>query len=1177
MENHADPKIAHLHKIIDSTRKIQRLIISENKPEVILTKTCNVLVNLRGYNFACIALFNKERKVEYFTGSGNTAITRQLENQLLTAGLSEELWKRISNNPEAIINQLPTEQVDKLPKDAWTPYFTAIHENGQILGLICAAVPAKEAKHPKEKLCFTDLTNNIAFALTKLKQHNELKSNELRYKNLINTLNDGLMIVQDGVIKYTNRSLCKLTGYSKQELLDKDFMMLVSPDEVEKARILYADMLAGKAQLKDYDSKAITKTGQSFSVEIHAVNTVFNNRPAFLVILHDNSELKKTLEQLKEREEYFHFLSDASFEGIIIHDKGVVLDLNKTLTKITGYAREELIGKTLMSGFIMKEDAHKIRASVQNESPKPYVVGAIKKDGTTGYIEIEARSISYKGKKVRIAAVRDVSERFKLQEEIKRNKEKLNRLLDNLPGVAYNCKSDKFLSMNFVSHGCYQLFGYHSEELTQKESIQYADLIHPDDLEHIAKVKHKAVSTNKAFGAEYRIITKQNEIKWVWERGKVVFDNDKTLIEGFITDITRRKTLEQSNEMLSKAVESSSASILITDAKGNIEYVNPFFEKKTGYHKNDVIGKNPSILSSGKQDAAFYKNLWETILSGKIWKGEFKNKTKNGDSYWEQANIAPIFDESGGIIRFVAVKEDITEKKHTLKALKKAKQKAEQNEKRFKVLHDASFGGILIHDKGRVLDCNQGLSRMTGYTHEELLGMNGLLLIAEENRELVMNHIMNEYEKPYETYGLRKNGQTYPLRIEGRMIPYNEKNMRVVEFRDITEQKKIEEELIRAKEKAEQTDKLKSSFLANMSHEIRTPMNGILGFTELLKEPDLSMQQRSEFIDTIQTSGERMLSTINDIIDISKIESGMVLLNMQDINLIAFINDLYNFFKPMMSKKNIDFIVNSNNGHPLSLFHTDPDKLHSILTNLIKNAYKFTASGSIEFGYTTNNNTINFYVTDTGIGIVKERQKAIFERFVQADIADSRVFEGSGLGLAITKSYTEMLNGTISMQSTFGQGSTFSVSLPVQQSDDENNTLEGKAEENIADLLNHKLKILITEDDPVSVELLKLLVKDFASEVAVARNGKEAVSAVENSPDIDLVLMDIKMPVMDGFTATKKIRAFNKSVNIIAQSAFAQTEDIKKTKSVGCNHFVSKPINKKNLYNAIKELFNSNL
>ncbi|WP_320111840.1 PAS domain S-box protein [Draconibacterium orientale] len=1177
MNKRADQKIAHLHKIIDTTRKIERLIISEKTPESLLGKTCDVLVATRGYFFACATLFNDNGDINYFTGSGDQNSINSVKHQLLTNGISDEIRNEVLNDDYSITSNLPAHWQHQLDTKEWTLLLVPVHEDKQALGVMCVAVPAKDARHPKEELCLTDLANNIANALLKLKQTEELRTNERCYKNLINSLNDGVIIIQDGVIKFVNQALCQLTGYSEGELHGKQFTILVAPNELSRTKQLYNDILSGNITPKNQESTAITKSGETFPIGITAVKTDFENRPAIMMILHDNSGSKKLLEQIKENEEHYRFLSEASFEGIIIHQNGIIRDVNQTLLNISGFSREELIGKNILLNFVLEENIPQVLASMQHECSTPFIVGIRKKDHTIGYVEIESRSISYKGEIVRIAALRDVSERFQLQDEIKRNKEKLNRLLDNLPGVAFNCISHENAEkwrLNFLSEGCYALFGYKPEELIG-DSISFSSIVHPDDRNFVRQTIQNAIKQKQSYELEYRITSKENEQKWVWERGKAFYNNNKILLEGFISEITRRKTLEQTNEMLSKAVESSSASILITDINGNIEYVNPFFEAKTGYLKKEVIGKNPNILNSGNHSKSFYKGLWQTIKSGKIWQGEILNKKKSQELYWEQAIISPIFNNQGEIIQFVAVREDITEKKQTLKELQQSKEIAEHNEARYKALHNASFGGIAIHDNGKILDCNHGLSKITGYSYHELIKMDALLLFTEDQRERVRKNISLQYSKPYEAIGLRKNGQTYPLHIEGKTIPYHNKNVRVVEFRDITEQKQIEKELVQAKEKAEQSDKLKSAFLANMSHEIRTPMNGILGFTELLKTPNLSSEQRTEFIDVIQTSGDRMLNTINDIIDISKIESGMVNIVMQDINLPVFMNDMYVFFQPAMQSKAIDFRLNENNGNPLNLLHSDPDKLNSILTNLIKNACKFTPSGTIEFGYTINKEFIHFYVNDTGVGIPQDRQKAIFDRFVQADVADSRVFEGSGLGLSIAKSYTEMLNGTISLQSEVGIGTSFTVSLPIPTTARNNEPPKYELHNTNNKLLNQNLKLLVAEDDPVSVELLKLLLKDIATEILVANNGQEALQTVKAHTDIDLILMDIKMPIIDGFTTTSKIREFNKSVKIIAQSAFAQPEDIRRAKDAGCNDFILKPIAKAQLYESIKQLFNN--
>ncbi|MDX8340795.1 PAS domain S-box protein [Draconibacterium sp. IB214405] len=1134
--------------------------------------TCKILVNTREYYYAWIVLFDEKQGLKFFTGSGDATGISKVEMQLLQNGIPDQLLQTVFTSDETLIKNIPTELLAEKDKDQWLPLLAPLKESNKVYGILCAGIPEKDFSHPKEEQTFSDVANNIGFALSKLKQYNELKTNEVRHKNLVNSLNDGVLIIQDEITKFVNQALCRLTGYTEKELLETPFITLVAPDERERVIGLYTDFVTGISSETHYDSAAATKSGETFSVIVTISHTVFDDKPAIMVLIHDNSELQKSLANLKESEERFRFLSNAAFEGIIIHDNGTILDVNATVLRLTGFSREEMIGKNLLTDFVQEEDRQTVLENIQEDSPKPYIIAAFKKDGTIGRAEIEARNIPYKGKTVRIVAVRDISERDRLMNEIKKEQDKLNRLLANLPGVAYNGLTDENWTLNFVSEGSFELFGYCPEELTTDKSVTYDDIIHPDDRDRIKQIIQEAIDNDEAFEVEYRIYTKQNQLKWVWERGKRINEEEHFHVEGFISDITERKMLEIANEMFSKAIEASPVSIFITDYQGRIEYVNPFFEKLTGYKSIEVVGKNPRFLSSGNHSDEFYEVLWQTIKAGKIWYGEIRNRKKNGELYWEQAVISPIFNNQGEITQFVAVREDITEKKKTLKELKHAKEIAEQNERRFKALHNASFGGIIIHDKGLILDCNQGLSRITGYEHDILVGMNGLLLIEEEQRETVMNRILNEYDKPYETVGIRRNGEKYPLRIEGRMIPYQNKIVRVSEFRDITEEKNIKDELILAKEKAEQSDKLKSSFLANMSHEIRTPMNGILGFTELLKEPDLSDDQRKEFIDVIQTSGERMLNTINDIIDVSKIESGMVGVNMQDINLSTLLNDIFSFFQLSINKKGIVFRLNENDGKPLNLFHTDPDKLNSILTNLIKNAYKFTASGSIEFGYILKHGYIHLYVHDTGVGIPQNRQEAIFDRFVQADIADSRVFEGSGLGLSIAKSYTEMLNGKIMLNSEVGQGSSFTVRLPLVTPVNEEKTDESgqPADKNP---VSKKLKILIAEDDPVSVELLKLLLRDTASEIVVTNNGKEVVELVNSNPDIDLVLMDIKMPVIDGFTATAKIREFNTSVKIIAQSAFTQPEDIRKSKVAGCDDFVSKPINKRQLLAKIADLF----
>lgn len=392
---------------------------------------------------------------------------------------------------------------------------------------------------------------------------------------------------------------------------------------------------------------------------------------------------------------------------------------------------------------------------------------------------------------------------------------------------------------------------------------------------------------------------------------------------------------------------------------------------------------------------------------------------------------------------------------------------------------------------------------------------------------------------------------------------------------DISERKLMEIELIKAKEKAEESDRLKSAFLANMSHEIRTPMNGILGFANLLKNPALSGEQQQKYIQIIEKGGERMLNIINNIVSISRIESGQLEINIQDTNINEQIEYIYTFFKPEVEAKGMQLLFRNALTSSRAVLQTDRDKLYGILTNLVKNAIKYSENGTIEFGYTAKENHLEFFVKDNGIGIPEDRKGAIFERFIQADIADKMARQGAGLGLSISKAYVEMLGGCIWVESIEGKGSVFYFTLPYQSEKEEvvkTETVLINEESALEQIKN--IKILIAEDDETSEFLISLILEDYASVVLKARTGKEAVDMCRKHPDLELILMDIQMSNMNGYEATRQIRQFNKEVIIIAQTALGLVGDREKAIEAGCNNYITKPIDKESLLTLIQETIN---
>ena len=503
----------------------------------------------------------------------------------------------------------------------------------------------------------------------------------------------------------------------------------------------------------------------------------------------------------------------------------------------------------------------------------------------------------------------------------------------------------------------------------------------------------------------------------------------------------------------------------------------------------------------------------------------------------------------------------------------------ENEEKLQSIFRAAPVGiGLVV---GRIfIEVNDTFCRMTGYNRSELIGKDAETIYEKDEQNesagiVIYRHIAEKGTGSVETRFKCKDGRVLNIFLSSTPLDKDDLSKGVTFIAmDITERKEKELELILAKEQAEESDRLKSAFLTNMSHEIRTPMNGILGFTELLREPNLTSDEQQDFIQTIQISGARMLYTINNIVDVSKIESGLMKVDIKETNINEKIEFTYKFFKPEVEMKGLQFLFKNSLPAKEAIINTDNEKVYAILTNLVKNAIKFTNKGSIEFGYEKKGEYLEFYVKDTGVGIPKNQKELIFERFRQGSESHNRGYEGSGLGLSICKSYVEMLGGEIWVESEEGKGSTFYFTIPYNAVSEENIEIinAGSAENKGVQL--KKLKILVVEDDEISHSLLTRMLRNISKEVLHAITGVEAIEACRNNPDLDLVLMDIRMPKMDGNEATRQIRLFNKNVIIIAQTAYAFTGDSEKALEAGCNNYISKPINKTSLYELIKKHVN---
>ena len=667
---------------------------------------------------------------------------------------------------------------------------------------------------------------------------------------------------------------------------------------------------------------------------------------------------------------------------------------------------------------------------------------------------------------------------------------------------------------------------------------------------------------------------------WVEVTLAPYFFEGKEAVIGINRDITSRINLQKRAQLFAKAADQSPASIIIANRDGAIQYINQKGTEITGYTAEELMGKNPRIFQSGIHPKAFYKKLWDTVLDGKDWEGEFYNKRKNGELYWEHARISPII-ENNQIVSFIAIKEDITIKKQLEEELLQSREKAIQNEKRYNALFQNMRNGCAVYqavEEGEnfvFIDFNKAGERIEHVKREDILGKK----VTDVFPGVIDFGLFDVLVRVYQT----GKPERFPIslyqddRLQGWRDNYVYKlpNGDIVAiYEDTTKEKTAEialqeknKALEIARDKAEESDRLKSAFLLNLSHEIRTPMNGILGFIDLLRDPDLTSDQRDEFFEIVNISGQRLLNTITDIIELSKIQSNIVKINTSEFNVNSMLHQLYDSFKKQAVIKGLDFTFISPK--VILLLKTDEEKLKLILSKIINNAIKFTEQGFVEMGIQFNPTSITFYVKDSGVGIKPERQEAIFDRFVQEDITITRPYEGAGAGLYIAKAYTEKMGGQIRVESQVGHGSTFyvafkEVSLQIKE-------LPTPSPQNENSAFSENNLILIAEDDEFSFQCLEIILKKENLRYIHAKNGQEAVELCRQNPKVNLVLMDIKMPVMNGYEATRQILKFRPDLPVVAQTAHGYTDNKYEALSNGCADYLTKPITKKALMQVLNK------
>ncbi|MEI7707274.1 MAG: PAS domain S-box protein [Chlorobium sp.] len=625
------------------------------------------------------------------------------------------------------------------------------------------------------------------------------------------------------------------------------------------------------------------------------------------------------------------------------------------------------------------------------------------------------------------------------------------------------------------------------------------------------------------------------------------------------SDITALKVAEEgllkSERNFLSLTEQMADEVFVINSGGTLSYVSPVVEQLFGYLPPEVIGHSFTDYMQ-EEDRNCALKVFNNTLQHKTTNQTFEVRLKRKDGSLFDGEIRMQYYQDQKISGVIGLIRDVTDRNQAEKALK-------ESERMFRKLFENHSAVMFVIDPytADVLDANQAAADFYGWSVEELKQMN-FQQVADVPMQVLNSHfkkIIASEQKRFVLGHKKKDGSLCDVEVFSNLIEIEEKQILYSIIHDITENKRA----------AEESDRLKSAFICNISHEIRTPMNGIMGFSELLKNPHLTGEEQTQYLGIIQQSGERMLTLIDDLMDISKIDAKEVKLQITETPLNQLLRDLLALFKQESDKKGLRLSLTIALSDEQSIIDTDSLKLKQVLTNLIQNAMKFTSKGGIDFGYTVESNLLEFYVIDSGIGIPAGKKEKMFERFHQADNSLTRNHEGSGLGLSISKAFVEMMGGTIKVESVEGAGSNFSFTMPyhpVRKHEIVEHTAVDTA------LAKPALCILIAEDDATSTLLLQSILKGQNITILFAENGWEAVELVQHHPEINLVLMDIKMPVMNGYEATRLIKQHRPLLPVIAQSAFTAIEEKQKAKEAGCDSFLTKPINSSDLLEHLQAL-----
>jgi PAS domain S-box-containing protein len=713
--------------------------------------------------------------------------------------------------------------------------------------------------------------------------------------------------------------------------------------------------------------------------------------------------------------------------------------------------------------------------------------------------------------------------------------------------------------------------GYSRAELIGKSAeILYIDT---KEFQFVGKEKYRQIAETGTGSVESKFKCKDGSIINVILSSTPLDIQDLSKGVTFtVLDITERKkseeALKESQQLFQTLSQVSPVGIFRTRLDGFTTYVNPEWLELSGMPKEEAVGFG-WLKAVHPDDRDRLTLRWEEDVNlRKTSVAEYRFLRPDGSIVWVMGNAVPEWTNNK-IVGYIGTITNITDRKQSEIALQKSEEKYRRIFENVQdVYYETSIDGEIFEVSPSIEILSRGQYKM-----EDLLGKSIYDFYAKPNeRQIVMEEFMNKGSvTDFEITLKNKDGSQIPCSISAKFVmDANMKPERIIgSMHDITERKNASDALRLGKEKAETSDRLKTEFLNNISHEVRTPLNGILGFAEIISIHDLTEAEKKDALTMLFESSNRLLNTITNYMDISLIASGSLSVTKKDFTPSEILRRIFENYETLCANRQLNFFLEMPERPDSYNLNSDPEICKKIISHFLDNAVKFTENGSINFGFTQKGEVIEFFVRDTGIGINHDSINTIFERFVKEDHGPYKISEGSGLGLSIARGMADAVNGNIRLESKPGSGSTFYLSLPVS-GNNKKSEAESPNKDSMVELPSSP--ILIAEDDETNFYYLNaLLNRETKTRILHAVNGREAIEIFKANPDIKLILMDMKMPEMDGFEATRQIKMLSDKVHIVAITAYAMSGDEERVLASGCDAYLSKPINKQRLLDKISE------